>query len=64
MQRTEYQIDEQVDGGGFTWSSGGGYARASTASQPDAGVLVGEGYALGGGFWRGGTLAGMFQPRR
>jgi len=48
----------QVDSGGFTYSSGGGYACASTASQPDAGVLAGEGYTLDGGFWRGGTVVG------
>jgi len=45
-----------VDGGGGTWSSGGGYRLGSTIGQPDAGVLAGGGYTLGGGFWRGGAL--------
>lgn len=43
-----------VDGGGGTFSSGGGYTLGGTAGQPDAGVLAGGGYTLGGGFWRGG----------
>jgi hypothetical protein len=45
-----------VDGGGYTFSSGGGYTLGGTAGQPDAGVLSGGGYVLGGGFWRGGAL--------
>ena len=44
-----------VDGGGATFSSGGGYTLGGTAGQPDAGVLEGGGYILAGGFW-GGTL--------
>lgn len=43
-----------VDGGGTTGSTGGGYSLSGTAGQPDAGVLAGGGYILGGGFWRGG----------
>jgi len=43
-----------VDGGGGTWSIGGGFQLGGTAGQPDAGVLAGGGYTLGGGFWRGG----------
>ena len=43
-----------VDGGGYTFSSGGGYELGGTAGQPDAGLLSGGGYTLGGGFWRGG----------
>ena len=46
-----------VDGGGGTFSTGGGYSLGGTAGQPDAGVLSGDGYTLGGGFWRGGALA-------
>jgi hypothetical protein len=46
-----------VDGGGFTYSSGGGYELGGTAGQPDAGELAGGGYTLGGGFWRGGAVA-------
>jgi hypothetical protein len=40
-----------VDGGGATFSSGGGYTLGGTAGQPDAGTLSGGGYALAGGFW-------------
>ena len=43
-----------VDGGGATFSTGGGYSLGGTAGQPDAGVLAGGGYTLGGGFWAGG----------
>jgi hypothetical protein len=42
-----------VDGGGYTWSEGGGYALGGTAGQPDAGMLSGGGYTLAGGFWAG-----------
>jgi len=45
-----------VDGGGATFSTGGGYSLGSTPGQPDAGVLSGGGYTLGGGFWKGGAL--------
>ena len=45
-----------VDGGGGTFSTGGGYSMGATAGQPDAGVLAGGGYTLGGGFWRGGAV--------
>ncbi len=45
-----------VDGGGATGSTGGGYSLSGTAGQPDAGVLEGGGYILGGGFWRGGAV--------
>ncbi len=44
-----------VDGGGMTFATGGGYALAGTAGQPDAGVLAGGNYTLGGAFWRGGA---------
>jgi len=46
-----------VDGGGQTFSSGGGYQLGGTAGQPDAGLMTGVGYTLGGGFWRGGETA-------
>ncbi len=42
-----------VDGGGYTWSEGGGYALGGTVGQPDAGALTGGGYTLSGGFWDG-----------
>jgi hypothetical protein len=45
-----------VDGGGVTLSTGEGYRLSGTAGQPDAGLLVGSGYTLGGGFWRGGAV--------
>ena len=44
-----------IDGGGATWSEGGGYALGGTVGQPDAGVLSGGGYTLAGGFWAGGA---------
>ena len=42
-----------VDGGGVTFSTGGGYTLASTCGQADAGDLSGGPYTLAGGFWRG-----------
>ncbi|MBC7225943.1 MAG: hypothetical protein H5T61_01740 [Thermoflexales bacterium] len=43
-----------VDGGGYTWSTGGAYALGGTVGQPEAGVaLTGGGYTLVGGFWSG-----------
>ena len=49
-----------VDGGGATLSTGEGYRLSGTAGQPDAGLLEGGGYTLGGGFWRGGKVGGQF----
>ena len=46
-----------VDGGGGTWSTGDGYQLGGTVGQPDAGLLAGGSYTLGGGFWRGGETA-------
>ena len=46
-----------VDGGGYTFSEGGGYSLGGTIGQPDAGVLSGGGYTLSGGFWGGGAVA-------
>jgi hypothetical protein len=45
-----------VDGGGYAFSRGDGYALAATIGQPDAGLLRGGGYTLGGGFWGGGEI--------
>ena len=45
-----------VDGGGTTLSIGGGYTLGSTAGQPDAGGLAGDGYTLSGGFWGGAAV--------
>lgn len=47
-----------VDGGGFTFSQGGGYMLGQTSGQPDAGRLAGGGYTLTGGFWSGDRLSG------
>ena len=44
-----------VDGGGATFSTGGGYSLGGTAGQPDAGALMGNDYTLVGGFWSGGV---------
>jgi hypothetical protein len=47
-----------VDGGGAADLSGRkGYSLSGTAGQPEAGVLSGGGYVLGGGFWGGGAPA-------
>jgi hypothetical protein len=51
-----------VDGGGATWSAGGGYALGGTVGQPDAGVLSGGGYTLAGGFWGGAARYGVYLP--
>jgi hypothetical protein len=48
-----------VDGGGHTFSQGGTYALGGTVGQPDAGLLTGGDYTLGGGFWGGGVLPGL-----
>lgn len=52
-----------VDGGGWTFSTGGGYELGGTAGQPDAGQLSGGQYTLGGGFWGGGELSGQASYR-
>jgi hypothetical protein len=46
-----------VDGGGITFSQGGTYVLAGTVGQPDAGVMRGGSYVLGGGFWMGGEVS-------
>jgi hypothetical protein len=46
-----------IDGGGYTFSTGGGYSLGGTIGQADAGVLFGGGYTLGGAFWGGGEVA-------
>ncbi len=46
-----------VDGGGGTFSTGGGYSLGGTAGQPDAGLMEGGEYTLAGGFWPGGVAA-------
>jgi hypothetical protein len=52
-----------IDGGGTTWSEGGGYSLGGTIGQPDAGVLSGGGYTLAGGFWGGAAARyGIYLP--
>lgn len=46
-----------IDGGGETFSAGGPYVLGGTIGQPDAGLLGGGDYTLGGGFWGGGVLS-------
>ena len=55
-----------VDGGGGTVLAGGAYRVTGTGGQPDAGLVAGGAYALGGGFWGGGAVLpdghGVFLP--
>ena len=52
-----------IDGGGYTWSEGGGYSLGGTVGQPDAGTLTGGGYTLLSGFWGGGAAQyGIYLP--
>jgi hypothetical protein len=45
-----------VDGGGYTFSTGGSYSLGGTVGQLDAGVLSGGVYTLVGGFWGGAAV--------
>jgi hypothetical protein len=55
-----------VAGGGQTLNRGEGLLLGGTAGQPDAGVLRGGEFTLGGGFWQGGKVAmadhGLYLP--
>jgi hypothetical protein len=53
-----------VDGGGYTFSQGGGYTLGGTVGQPDAGVLSDGSYTLTGGFWpnSGATQHNIYLP--
>src|SRR5215211_1923788 len=42
-----------TDGGGATFSTGGGYKLGGTIGQPDAGEQNGGGFTLRSGFWGG-----------
>lgn len=42
-----------VDGGGYTFSTGGVYSLGGTIGQADAGEMGGGDYTLSGGFWGG-----------
>lgn len=44
-----------MDGGGGT-STGGEFELSGTIGQPDAGVMTGGTFTLGGGFWGGGAI--------
>ena len=45
-----------VDGGGATFSTGGGFTLGGTIGQPDAGaVMTGGQFTLAGGFWLAAT---------
>ncbi len=44
-----------IDGGGVT-STGGDFKVSGTIGQPDAGLMVGGGFELSGGFWHAATL--------
>ncbi len=53
----DYNLEwNTVDGGGYTFSSGGDYSLGGTIGQPDAGAMSGGDYVLLGGFWGGGTV--------
>ena len=52
-QGNGYESDwHTVDGGGYTFSTGGGYELGGTIGQHDAGVHGAGLYTLGGGFWQ------------
>ncbi len=52
-----------IDGGGATFSTGGGFTLGGTIGQPDAGLLTGGSFTLRGGFWGGGPVAtGVPEP--
>ena len=52
-----------VDGGGYTFSTGGDYTLGGTVGQPDAGLMTGGEYTLSGGFWHGGVAAAAAEYR-
>lgn len=45
-----------VDGGGYTFSTGGDYTLGGTIGQADAGVLLDGDYTLVGGLWSGADI--------
>ena len=50
-----------IDGGGGASLTAGDLFLSGTIGQPDAGLLTGGDYALGGGFWGGGMLAAEYE---
>jgi hypothetical protein len=58
-----YRLDWWTVDGGGEYASGGDYVLGGSVGQPDAGLLAGEGYLLGGGFWGGAaTLYRRYLP--
>jgi hypothetical protein len=53
----EFEIGWHVVAWGGGHSASPGYALDGTIGQPDAGLLTGGDYTLGGGFWGGGGVA-------
>jgi hypothetical protein len=53
----QHEISWFSVGGGGGHASGGGYELTGTLGQPDAGMLTGGDYTLGGGFWAGGATS-------
>jgi len=53
-----YELTRSAIGGGGT-SNDGDYSLSGMTGQPDAGVLSGGSYTLGGGFWN--DLSGPYQ---
>ena len=51
-----------IDGGGYMYSTGGGYELGGTIGQPDVGMSMAEGYSLTGGFWVGIVEPGEVPP--
>ena len=47
----DYELWSTIDGGGATFSTGGGYELGGTIGQPDVGILAAGDYFLVGGFW-------------
>ncbi len=45
-----------IDGGGATFSAGGGYSLGGSIGQPDAGQVSNLPYTLNGGFWGGASI--------
>jgi hypothetical protein len=45
-----------VDGGGYTFSTGGPYTLGGTIGQADTRLMFGGGYSLAGGFWSWGRI--------
>ncbi len=52
VAKGEFELSRySINGGGAMRSTGGDFELSGTIGQPDAGVLVGGGFTLSGGFW-------------